>query len=209
MGYEDLETFYEYFDDTVYLDYFNDSLTLNTHTTKSIEDHFLNKETQDDFKEDCLVDSSYYAYFAVKLCDVNPTIFSDMCLYIRGEEDAQLELKIYVVSSLPSIIRAYNDPLYELDTLGNIKLDTEGNPITLCDDNYVNPYSTVVVNLKKGEFVDIYVNRWEVNGDTVKKITLNPDDYLLIQFVNNTGYGKDLSLPSVKFTMTNFIFNKG
>lgn len=209
MNYDDLDSYYDYFDDTVYLTYFNDNGDLAIDTTKSIEDHFYNKETQDDFAEDLLVDTKYYGYFAVQLNSTEATKFSDLCLYIRTEEDAQMEIRFYIVSELPVDKRGYNVPLYELDGDGNIKLDSDGNPILNVDDNYVNPLATVTTSFRKGEFKDIYLRRWNVNGEEVKKITLNPDDYLLIQFVNNTGYGKDLGYQSVRLTMTNFIFNRG
>lgn len=209
MNYEDLETYYDYFDDTVYLKYFNDSGDSFSDTTKSIEDHFLNEDTSNDFKEDILVDSLYYGYFAVQLNATDATQFQDLCLYLRAEEDVQIEIRFYIVSELPTKIRGYNESIYELDEYGNIKLDGGGNPISNVDDNYVNPLATVTTPLKKGEFKDIYVERWTVEEKEVKKITLNPDDYLLIQFVNNTGYGKDAGYKRIKFTMTNFIFNKG
>ncbi len=194
MQYEDMEEYYDYFDNTVYLKYIDEDGKSFKSTSANLEENFLNKHTQKDFSEECLIDGEYYAYLAVSLGLDEEAEFDDLCLYLRTEKDALMEIRIYIVDELPSKGRGFNAEQKDVDKQ--------------YDDEYINPIATEVANLKSGEFRDIFIRKWTVDGKEVKKFTLKPDQYLLIQFYNNTGYGYDDGYSSVKFTMTDFVLSK-
>lgn len=196
MQYEDMDEYYDSFGDTVYLNYIEDDGRTFNDDSASIKENFLNEKTQDKFSESCLISEEYYAYFAVRLEDDEDLTFDDLCLYIKAEETVYMEVRIYVVDELPSMVRGF------------LAEPKNGKKETAYDDEFEDPIAVIATNLSAGTFKDLFVEKWTIDGNRVKNITLKSDQYLLLQFYNNTGYGHDDGYESVKFTMTNFVLSK-
>ena len=213
MQYDKFEDYYDAFDDTVYLKYFNDEGTDYSGTSAGLESNFLNEDTQNDFDEDCLVDEEYYAYLAVWLDLDETTNFGDFCVYFRASSNVSMQFRFFIVDELPSSARGFGDlSQEEIDRQReeeeeNDDDDEEEDPGPAYDDDYSNPIATASSVSKSGQFMSIYVSDWTIDGQEKGFFTLEPDQYLLMQIYNNTGYGKDAGLDSVELTMTNLIIS--
>lgn len=214
MQYDKFEDYYDTFDDTVYLKYFDDEGTDFSSTSAGLESNFLNEDTQNDFDEDCLIDEEYYAYLAVCLDLENETNFGNFCLYFRGNKNVPIEFRFYIVDELPSSARGFGDPSQEEidrqreeDKEDDDDDEEEEDPGPAYDDAYSNPIATASSITKSGEFMSVYVSEWTINGEEKGFFTLQPEQYLLMQIYNNTGYGKDAGFDSVELTMTNLIIS--
>ena len=212
MQYESFEEYYDTFDDTVYLKYFNDEGTSYSGTTAGLESKFLNEETQEDFDEDSLVDSEYYVFLAVCLDTENAKSFGEFCVYFKGEPATSIEFRFYILDSLPSKARGFGDKSQEeIDREREEEEDDDEEepeePEPAYDDVLSNPVAIAYASTKANDFSSVYVNEWTIGGESKGNFTLEPDQYLVMQIYNNTGYGKDAGLQSVKLTMTNLIIS--
>lgn len=213
MQYDKFEDYYDAFDDTVYLKYFNDEGTDFSGTSAGLESNFLNEDTQNDFDEDCLVGEEYYAYLAVCSDLDETTNFGDFCVYFRGNSNTSMQFRFFIVDELPSSARGFGDPSQEeIDRQREEEEDDddddeEEDPGPAYDDDYSNPIATASSVSKSGKFMSVYVSDWTIDGQEKGFFTLEPDQYLLMQIYNNTGYGKDAGLESVELTMTNLLIS--
>ncbi len=196
MNYPKTEDYYNLFNDKVQLFYANETGTASSGTSKSIKDDFFNDDTANDVHKVDTIDEEYYEYLCIK-----PTALvtvQDLSLFVKSLETLKFEVRIYLVDVLPLTtgIRAF----------GMKKAGPDGKDISYMD-NYSNPIQTVQTAAKQNIWQSIYSNRWNVDGAEKRYIDVGVSKYIVVQFLNNTGYGVDLGYTPVKFSIVNLMIS--
>lgn len=202
LGYEDEEDYYNTFGDDVELYYTGDGGAAVKHGTESLEDSFYNEKSANELDFENLVDEEYYCYLGVELEDSDTFDFNGLALYLKSsEEEAPLDIRLYVVDKIPATMRAYNAPTVKVVD----EKEGKTEPIVYADANIGDPLATASCFLKPDVWTSILLESFTVNGQKTKTLPLEKGQILLLRFSNNTGYGKDEGMKQVKFTMTNLL----
>ena len=193
MNYPDKETYYELFSDSVTVIKTEELGLTSTSTTKSLETDFFNDDSVNDVSKATVIDADYYEYLCIKPSD--EVIVDDFALYVKSDDKIKMEVRLFVTNEEPDTddIRSFGLPN-----------DEDGEPIPY-SDRYFDPIASSVFFSKADDWQSIYIDKWFVGGKDSGFVTLGTSDYLVIQFLNNTGYGIDAGYEPLKFTPVNLM----
>ena len=194
LNFKDTQQYYDLFSDTVYLFYSNDDGTESAQTVKSLEDDLFNDDTVNDVHKVETIEDQYYEYLVIQPTDTVEV--QDFALFVKTTETVVFETRIYLIKNMPA--------LGEIRSFGLGTKDAEGHDITYGDD-YSKPISTTIITAKQNLWGSVYVNSWEVDGKETKYVDITTTDFIVVQFLNNTGYGVDLGYEPVKFSIVNLM----
>lgn len=177
--YESDEEYFECFPNVELIDLNKDKQTY------SVEEYFYTEEGVNDFK--CDIDAKEYLYLAVQV--KKDLLIDEVNLSFCCPIDCALNVSVFIVDTLPSKIRGYDDPAN----------DEEENPIEYDDPTEV--FASKYVYLSAGEWNSTYL----INQSRNDLISVNKDQYILLRFENNTWLAKENGEPSVAFKTTNLL----
>jgi hypothetical protein len=177
-------------------DYYNSfgeitlSVTNDNEPTFSVED-FYNEESQEDFTT--IVEMNEYVYFSV---EVSKTMEVDtFSMFFLGQTNETLSMSIFVVDSIPTNFREYDEPLE----------DGEGNQIEYDDPEESEIIANVSLSVKTEEWNSFSADEFLIDGVNKSTINIESGKFILIRFNNNSYIGKENSLNKVSFKMTNMM----
>ena len=210
--YEDEDDYYETFGDILLID------SAGEDESYSVEDYFYNESSREDFlvSDDGKyggVPTAEYLYMAIPVkCDI---VMDSLALYVLGDSEQGLYFSVYITDGIPSKIRKPGDPFSEtVDKDGEtveeeIKYDDPNPKSSLCDSVYY---------FDGNEWDAFLVEIFKEDGVSKDSISVKKDQYILIQFRNNSGIRvldktsgglvdekSGLALDSTGFTMTNLL----
>ena len=182
--FEDIQDYYNSFGEITL------SLTNEDEPTFSVED-FYNEESQEDFTT--IVEMNEYVYFSV---EVSKTMEVDtFSMFFLGQTNETLSMSIFVVDSIPTNFREYDDPLE----------DGEGNQIEYDDPEESEIIANVTLSVKTEEWNSFSADEFLIDGVNKSTINIESGKFILIRFNNNSYIGKENSLNKVSFKMTNMM----
>ena len=177
-------------------DYYNSfgeitlSVTNDNEPTFSVED-FYNEESQEDFTT--IVEMNEYVYFSV---EVSKTMEVDtFSMFFLGQTNETLSMSIFVVDSIPTNFREYDEPLE----------DGEGNQIEYDDPEESEIIANVSLSVKTEEWNSFSADEFLIDGVNKNTINIESGKFILIRFNNNSYIGKENSLNKISFKMTNMM----
>lgn len=227
-AYEDTEEYYASFGEVVLLGGIAEG-----GEKYSVAEYFYNEESRDDFLtgDDGKyngIEHSDYVYMAIPL---NSDLHMDtLAMYLQAKNDVTLYINVYVTDKLPknwkTIDEAGNGTKkaglsaesfeYKSSSTNILPLANEG-------ESYDDPKSEtrigeVALNLKGGSWNSFTLDTFKVNGAFEKSINLYKNQYILLQFRNNSGVREPdaetgllvdpqtgLALEKAEITMTNLL----
>lgn len=151
----------------------------------SVEDYFYTEEGINEYQSD--VPYKEYLYLFVKVD--NDFRLNELNLSFCSEQDCALEVSIYILDSIPSNIRGYDDPLY----------DEEGNVIEY--DDPMEALDTKIIYLDANKWTSSYL----IDKSRNEYIAIDKGQYIVLRFENNSFVGKEKGLPLATFTTTNLL----
>ena len=177
-------------------DYYNSfgeitlSVSNDDHSTYTVED-FYNEESQEDFTT--IVEMNEYVYFSV---EVSKTMEVDtFSMFFLGQTKETLSISIFVVDSIPTNFREYDEPLE----------DGDGNQIEYDDPEESEIIANVSLSVKTEEWNSFSADEFFIDGVNKSAINIESGKFILIRFNNNSYIGKENSLNKVSFKMTNMM----
>ena len=177
-------------------DYYNSfgeitlSVTNDDESTFSVED-FYNEESQEDYTT--IVEMNEYVYFSVKVSKAMEV--DTFSMFFLGQTNETLSMSIFVVDSIPTNFREYDDPLE----------DGEGNQIEYDDPEESEIIANVILSVKTEEWNSFSADEFLIDGVNKSTINIESGKFILIRFNNNSYIGKENSLNKVSFKMTNMM----
>jgi hypothetical protein len=177
--FESDETYFEYFPSVVLIDKNESRLTY------SVEDYFYTEEGINDYVSN--IAYKEYLYLAVEV--KKDLLLNEFNLSFCSEQDCKLEVSIFILDTLPSNIRGYDEPLY----------DDENNKIEY--DDPVEPLDSKVIYLETNKWTSSYLIDLSKN----ESIEIKEGQYIILRFENNSFKGKEEGLSLVTFTTTNLL----
>lgn len=182
--FEDIQDYYNSFGEITL------SVTNDNKPTFSIED-FYNEESQEDFTT--IVEMNEYVYFSV---EVSKTMEIDtFSMFFLGQTKETLSMSIFVVDSIPTDFREYDETLE----------DEEGNKIEYDDPEESEIIANVSLSVKTEEWNSFSADEFLIDGVNKSTINIESGKFILIRFNNNSYIGKENSLNKVSFKMTNMM----
>lgn len=177
--FESEEQYFEYFPSVDLID--KDKSTHNY----SVEDHFYTKEGINDFESN--IPYKEYLYLSIQAKKDLP--LNELNLSFCSQQDCTLEVSIYLLDSMLSNIRGYDDPSH----------DDEGNEI-----KYDDPIDALA---KKSIYLT--ANKWSssylLDKPRNEYVAISAGQYIVLRFENNSYVGKEKGLPLATFTTTNLL----
>ena len=177
-------------------DYYNSfgeitlSVTNDDESTFSVED-FYNEESQEDYTT--IVEMNEYVYFSVKVSKAMEV--DTFSMFFLGQTNETLSMSIFVVDSIPTNFREYDEPLE----------DGEGNQIEYDDPEESEIIANVSLSVKTEEWNSFSADEFLIDGVNKSTINIESGKFILIRFNNNSYIGKENSLNKVSFKMTNMM----
>jgi hypothetical protein len=237
-GCEDLGAFEDTED---YYDTFGSIRLINGVTggsdTYSVEDYFYNESSREDYLvgEDGTyqgIEPAEYAYMAIPFHrDIR---MDTLALYLQSQDDAAVYINVFVTDAVPSnwksiapdAANAENGENTDTDTGVDTGVDTgadAGADTENTENKYDDPdpatrIGEIVVHLQKGKWASFVLDDFLVQGQSQTSIDIKEDQYVLLQFRNNSGVREfdetkqayvdpqtGLELPTARITMTNLL----
>lgn len=177
--FESDEQYFEYFPSVELIDKDKSSKSY------SVKDYFYTEEGINEYQSD--VPYKEYLYLFVKVD--NGFHLNEINLSFCSQQECTLEVSIYVLDSIPSNIRGYDDPL----------LDDEGNEIEY--DDPIDALDTKIIHLDANKWTSSYL----INKSRNEYIAVEKGQYIAFKFENNSFKGKEKGLPLTTFTTTNLL----
>lgn len=182
--FEDIQDYYKSFGEITL------SVTNDNEPTFSVED-FYNEESQEDFTT--IVEMNEYVYFSV---EVSKTMEVDtFSMFFLGQTNETLSMSIFVVDSIPTNFREYDEPFE----------DGEGNQIEYDDPEESEIIANVSLSVKTEEWNSFSADEFLIDGVNKSTINIESGKFILIRFNNNSYIGKENSLNKISFKMTNMM----
>lgn len=182
--FEDIQAYYNSFGEITL------SVTNDNEPTFSVED-FYNEESQEDFTT--IVEMNEYVYFSV---EVSKTMEVDtFSMFFLGQTNETLSMSIFVVDSIPTKFREYDEPFE----------DGEGNQIEYDDPEESEIIANVSLSVKTEEWNSFSADEFLIDGVNKSTINIESGKFILIRFNNNSYIGKENSLNKISFKMTNMM----
>jgi hypothetical protein len=225
-GCEDLGAFEDTED---YYDTFGSIRLINGVTggsdTYSVEDYFYNESSREDYLvgEDGTyqgIEPAEYVYMAIP---VHRDIRMDtLALYLQSQDDAAVYINVFVTDAVPSNWKSIAPDAANAENGENTDTDTgvdTGNTENRYDDpDPATRIGEIVVHLQKGKWASFVLDDFLVQGQSQTSIDIKEDQYVLLQFRNNSGVREfdetkqayvdpqtGLELPTARITMTNLL----
>ena len=110
-----------------------------------------------------------------------------------------MEINVFLCETELSLVlpRGFGDPAN----------DEEGSKIIYTDELLVDPIANLSAFCKKSEWNSILTESFTVEGQEKSFITLSDNQYLIIQLMNNTGYGADKKLVPTSLIALNLMIS--
>lgn len=211
-GCEDLGAFEDTED---YYDTFGEIRLINGVTegsdSYSVEDYFYNESSREDYLvgEDGTyqgIEPAEYVYMAIPF---HKDIRMDtLALYLQSQDDAAVYINVFVTDAVPS----------NWKSIAEIGADTENTENQYDDPDPATRIGEIVVHLQKGKWASFVLDDFLVQGQSQTSIDIKEDQYVLLQFRNNSGVREfdetkqayvdpqtGLELPTARITMTNLL----
>mgnify|MGYP003292408420 CR=1 FL=1 len=203
LNYPDTQTYYDTFGDNVELYYTNEANEQGTDDA-SISESFYNDKTANNPSLASVVDSKYYEYLFLEV-SVDDFAMENFGLYFKGDGDLDapiqnLEVNIYTCKAAekPVFVRGYWGP----------KVPSGDDDPDDYDDKWGVPLASGIANITNGKWSSLVIEEWTINEAYASSVPISNGDFLVIHFINNTGYGFDKGLKPVFFTATNLLVSK-
>lgn len=210
LGCTDTTTYYNSFNDDIKL-LSTDETNLQASHTESYKDRFFNDDTVNNIGTANVVEARYYEYLMIKVeSDGFPV--ENVALYFRGDGNestpkSPVTLRYFISKDgiIPLHPWGYWSPITPIFPTDDEEPEGEEEEI---DDNLKNCVCEINAIVNPTKWTDSVVEEWNVDGKYAGFINIPKGEYVIVQFVNNTGYGRLLGLKPVKFTLTNFMLSK-
>ena len=239
-AYESTDEYYKSFGNIVLI-----NGTTKEKKEYSLDPYFYSKASREDFLVD--EDGKYsgvphgdYVYMAIPLSgDID---MDTLALYLQSPNDVAVHINVYVTNEIPTNWKSITDnvipPEGSVEGSGEVSSDGEGNEDSSPEnegggngssapENKVETYDDpspetrigeITVHLKGGEWSSFVLDYFKVSDTTQKSIQITKDQYILLQFRNNSGVREfdekkqayvdiqtGLELPQAKITVTNLL----
>lgn len=182
--FEDMTDYYNSFGEITL------SVSNDNNSTYSVEE-FYNEQTQEDFTT--IVEMNEYVYFSV---EVSKTMEVDtFSMFFLGQINETLSMSIFVVDSISTNFREYDEPFE----------DGEGNQIDYDDPEESEIIANISLSVKTEEWNSFSADEFLIDGVNKSTINIESGKFILIRFNNNSYIGKENSLNKVSFKMTNMM----
>lgn len=201
LRYVSTEVYYKTLGETANMVFTKDGKDKKT-SSYSIEKSLYNAKTSNEIRSDDPVDYEYYEYLAVQI-SVDKFEAEDVDLFIRteSEEVEPFVVNISVVEKIPDKVRGYDAP----NTKYNEK--TKQEELIDYDDRDLSVYGSTSMLVKSAAWRDFVIDEWHINEKRSVSLPVPKGYYILFQFLNNTGYGRDQGLKEVKFSLINLMIS--
>ena len=208
---------------TEYYASFGDVVLINATTKEekeySVDKYFYSEDSRDNFLTgyDGIykgVPHSEYVYMAIPLrsnIDVDT-----IALYLHSKTDVTVYASVYVTDKIPKSWRQLSDGDSSDESEGSAEGETSGKEYD--DPDLKTRIGDVTVNLNEEKWNFFMLDHFVINGEAKKSIQINEDQYILLQFRNNSGvrvFNEEkqcyvdpvtaLEIPKAEFTMTNLL----
>lgn len=180
--FEDEQNYYDTFDEVTLI-----SLDKSIRSY-SVEEYFYTEEGVNDYE--CDVPKGQYIYAAIKVG--KEIALDDLSLSFYSDYNDSLYVSVFLVDSIPSSIRGYDDDKDE---------DDEGNEIVY--DDPITPIETGVIPLESGKWRSTML----VDCSKNNYLDVTEGQYILIRFENNSWSGKQNGYSKLEFTLTNLLIS--
>lgn len=212
--YDDEEEYYNSFGDIVLI-----SGTTRDEEEYSVKKYFYNKESKEKFLEGDDgayqgVEHSDYVYMAIPF-DSNIDM-DTMGLFLQSQNDVSLYINVFITDQVPSKWKAISDN-EDGDVGESSGEESEEKPV-YDDPDPETRIGEVAVYLEKGQWSSFVLDIFTVNGSAQNSIQIKEDQYILLQFRNNSGVRifdeeknlyvdpqTGLELRKAEITMTNLL----
>jgi hypothetical protein len=151
----------------------------------STEDYFYTEEGINDYI--CHIPSNEYIYAAIKV--EKNILLDDLSLSFYSDVTTNLYISVFLVDTIPSNIRGYDDE----------KEDEDGNEIIY--DDPVEAIETCIIPLNSGEWRTKMILDFSRNN----YLSIAEGQYILIRFDNNSWNGKQNDYSKLDFMLTNLL----
>ena len=194
VNFPDIDSYYNALGNTVEIINTDQAGLTSSSKNISVKEFLFNDESVNDIKTAALLDSNYYEYITIHVTEAMN--IGDFAIYVKTDLSVQFMMRLFISNECPSAssVRSF------------AKLSK--NPLTQEEYSYSDRLSDPVVELSltanQGVWSSFYNSLWPESVDP-KSVRIEKDQYLIIQFLNNTGYGADLYLKPVSFVPVNLI----
>lgn len=173
----------------------------------SFEDYFYNEQSFNYFGGD-IVDEDEYIYFALPVQQDFELV--EFAMNLQSSKTGNIHFSIYIVNTLPSIIRTYSDPKQKqkLDDNNEPVVDENGNPVfedIIYDDLKKDDSKYFgTVSLKQNKWGSFMVKLTD-KQNSKSGIKVEKEQYIVVKFENNSGLGFDEGYEKQSLKMTNVL----
>ncbi|MGN0818352.1 MAG: hypothetical protein ACI4L9_05215 [Candidatus Coproplasma sp.] len=178
----------------------------------SVKEYFYNEKSINDFSGGQVGDDEYYIvgpdWYTYLVVDFQRNMQLDsFSLFVNCANAGALHISAYLAEGYPSDVRGYDDSRFELDEDNNPVLDEEGNPkeIRYGDPDPESAVWRSSLNVGAGKWTSFTIETWFLGGTTQEYLSVTSENYLIIRFENNGGYGADNAYQQIEFTTTNML----
>jgi hypothetical protein len=151
----------------------------------STEDYFYTEEGINDYE--CDIPAGKYIYAAIEV--EKDILLDDLSLSFYSDNTGELYISVFLVDTIPSVIRGYDDKAS----------DDDGNEIEY--DDPITAIRTCVVPLEGGKWRSTMI----VDCSKNNYLSITEGQYLLIRFENNSWNGKQNGYSMMEFMLTNLL----
>jgi hypothetical protein len=162
------------------------------------------------------IEPAEYVYMAIP---VHRDIRMDtLALYLQSQDDAAVYINVFVTDAVPSNWKSIAPDAANAENGENTDTDTENTENKYDDPDPATRIGEIVVHLQKGKWASFVLDNFLVQGQSQTSIDIKEDQYVLLQFRNNSGVREfdetkqayvdpqtGLELPTARITMTNLL----
>lgn len=191
LNYPDIETLYKTLGTNVEIIKTDQNGLTSSSESISIEEKLLNDDSVNDMKNAPMLDPEYYEYISIKFTEGMD--IGDFALFIKSEQSVEFKIRTYIVDQAPiaESVRAFKLP----QAAENIY-----------SDGFSNVVGEMSITITEYVWSSFYLNSWLGENES-KSVRIEKNQYFIIQFLNNTGYGADIGLGQAKFIPVNLMIS--
>lgn len=191
LNYPDIETLYTTLGTNVEVIKTDEKGLASSSDNVSIKEKLFNDDTVNDMDKAPMLDPAYYEYVVVKI--TKTMNIGDFALYVKSEQNVDFTIRIFISEVSPSAttVRPFNAQ--------------KGIGVPYSDD-FKKPAAEQTLSVTDSNWASFYISTWNNEVDS-KSVKIEANQYFIVQFLNNTGYGADIELLPAKFIPVNLMIS--